>query len=49
MTELQKQVKDRGELMSPIKIDEAEWYRLEAQLWLAEAKAKSRIAPGART
>ncbi|HTU17942.1 MAG TPA: RNA polymerase sigma factor [Gemmataceae bacterium] len=41
MTELQKWVKDRKLLMSPIQEDEVEWYRLEAELWLAEAKAKA--------
>jgi hypothetical protein len=39
MTELQKQIKALAKDVVPrIKEDEAEWYRLEAQLWLAKAK-----------
>jgi hypothetical protein len=39
MTELQKQVKMLSKDLVPrFKEDEAEWYRLEAQLWLAKAK-----------
>lgn len=41
MTELKKAVKDlTKDLMPRIKEDEAEWYRLEAQIWLAKAKAE---------
>jgi hypothetical protein len=41
MTELHKIVKDLAkDLMLGFRVDEAEWYRLEAQLWLAQAKAK---------
>src|SRR5262249_38403673 len=38
MTELQKQVEDMKLLMSPIQEDGAEWYRLEAKLWLKQTK-----------
>lgn len=39
MTELQKRVKQMGkDLLSPRAESEAEWYRLEAQLWLTKAK-----------
>jgi hypothetical protein len=41
MTELKKKVKELTKDLIPlIKEDEAEWYRLEAQLWLAKEKAK---------
>jgi len=41
MTELQNRVKTVGkDLLSPRAESEAEWYRLEAQLWLAKEKAK---------
>jgi hypothetical protein len=41
MTELQKRIKALARDVVPrIKEDEAEWYRLEAQLWLAKAKAQ---------
>jgi hypothetical protein len=41
MTELQNRVKSVGkDLLSPRSESEAEWYRLEAQLWLAKEKAK---------
>jgi hypothetical protein len=44
VTKLQEKVKLLvRDLMPPSKADEAEWYRLEAQLWLARAKrAKAR-------
>ena len=39
MTELQKRVKQVGkDLLSPRAESEAEWYRLEAQLWVTKAK-----------
>jgi hypothetical protein len=39
MTELKKAVEMLSrDLMPHIRVDEAEWYRLEAQLWLAKAK-----------
>jgi hypothetical protein len=39
MTELKKAVESSSkDLMPPIRVDEAEWYRLEAQLWLTKAK-----------
>lgn len=39
MTELKKAVETLSrDLMPAIRVDEAEWYRLEAQLWLAKAK-----------
>jgi hypothetical protein len=39
MTELKEQIKMLSrDLMPNIRVDEAEWYRLEAQLWLAKAK-----------
>jgi hypothetical protein len=41
MTKLQERVKELVRDLTPAsKADEAEWYRLEAQLWLAKAKAK---------
>jgi hypothetical protein len=41
MTELKQKVKELSrDLIPPIKADEAEWYRLEAQLWLSKEKAK---------
>ena len=39
MTELKKAVESLSkELMPAIRVEEAEWYRLEAHLWLAKAK-----------
>jgi hypothetical protein len=39
MTELKKQIQMLSrDLLLPVKVDEAEWYRLEAELWLAKAK-----------
>lgn len=39
MTELKKGIESLSrDLMPPIRVDEAEWYRLEAQLWLTKAK-----------
>jgi hypothetical protein len=39
MTELQKKIKDVSrDVMPSYMLDRAEWYRLEAQLWLAKAK-----------
>ena len=41
MTALKEKVTSLSrDLLPPIKLDEAEWYRLEAQLWLTKAKAK---------
>jgi len=41
MTELQKRVKSISkDLLQPRMESEAEWYRLEAQLWLAKEKAR---------
>jgi hypothetical protein len=41
MTELHKAVKDLSRDVVPsFRVDQAEWYRLEAQLWLAKAKTK---------
>jgi hypothetical protein len=41
MTELKKVVQNlTRDLLPRIKDDEAEWYRLEAQIWLAKEKAK---------
>ncbi len=41
MTELKEKVTSLSrDLLPPIKLEEAEWYRLEAQLWLTKAKAK---------
>ncbi|HZV07109.1 MAG TPA: hypothetical protein VE999_18655 [Gemmataceae bacterium] len=41
MTDLQKRVKMvNKDLLQPKAESETEWYRLEAQLWLAQAKAK---------
>jgi hypothetical protein len=41
MTELQKRVKMVSkELLQPKEESEVEWYRLEGQLWLVQAKAK---------
>ena len=39
---LEKKVKAmmEGNVLPPVKVLEVEWYRLEAELWLAEAKAK---------
>ncbi len=40
MTEMKKVIKELSrDLMPLIKVDEAEWYRLEAELWLVRAKA----------
>jgi RNA polymerase sigma factor (sigma-70 family) len=40
MTELKEKVKQLArDLLLGITVDEAEWYRLEAELWLAQAKA----------
>ncbi len=42
MTELKKAVTNlTRDLLPRIKEDEAEWYRLEAQIWLAKAKEKN--------
>jgi hypothetical protein len=39
MTELKKQIEMLSRDLMPLpRVDEAEWYRLEAQLWLAKAK-----------
>jgi hypothetical protein len=41
MTDLQKRVKMVSkDLLQPKAESETEWYRLEAQLWSAQAKAK---------
>jgi outer membrane biosynthesis protein TonB len=45
MTELKEVVKNlTRDLFPRIKEDEAEWYRLEAQIWLAKEKAKQATA-----
>lgn len=41
MTELHKAVKELSrDLVPPFRVDQAEWYQLEARLWLTKAKAK---------
>jgi hypothetical protein len=41
MTELQKAVKELSkELVPSFRLEQVEWYRLEAQLWLTKAKAQ---------